>query len=305
MEIKMIYGIIALVSMALVFAYCRVIQKKDNWFILLYISVAIVNSGYFIQAVSKSLEGALTANRFSYFGSVFLPLSMLMIIMNVCRIQYKKWMTGCLTAVSIIVFLVAASGGYFPLYYKNVSLTFVNGAAKLVKEYGPLHSIYYLYLLAYLVMMAAIISYAVIRKKIFKFKHAALLLCVVFGNIMIWFVEQRIQVDFEFLSVSYVITELFLLFLYGLLQDFEKMSSEAREQEERRTIEEILLQYTGVLTERELDVLKLILQDRMRREIAEELSVTEHTVKKHTSHIFTKLEVTSRKELYQKVGYRP
>jgi LuxR family maltose regulon positive regulatory protein len=48
------------------------------------------------------------------------------------------------------------------------------------------------------------------------------------------------------------------------------------------------------LTRRELDVLYLICDGCSNREIAEHLTVTLNTVKKHSSHIYGKLEVTSR-----------
>jgi LuxR family maltose regulon positive regulatory protein len=48
------------------------------------------------------------------------------------------------------------------------------------------------------------------------------------------------------------------------------------------------------LTGRELEVLRLIADGRHNREIARDLYVTLDTVKKHTSHILTKLGVTSR-----------
>ena len=54
------------------------------------------------------------------------------------------------------------------------------------------------------------------------------------------------------------------------------------------------------LTAREREVAMLLLEDRKRREIAQELGITEHTVKKHTANIFSKLEVNSRKELIGK-----
>jgi LuxR family maltose regulon positive regulatory protein len=48
------------------------------------------------------------------------------------------------------------------------------------------------------------------------------------------------------------------------------------------------------LTERELEVLGLIAAGRPNREIADQLVVTLETVKKHTSHIFSKLGAASR-----------
>jgi LuxR family maltose regulon positive regulatory protein len=48
------------------------------------------------------------------------------------------------------------------------------------------------------------------------------------------------------------------------------------------------------LTERELDVLRLIAEGNSNQEIAEKLVVTMGTVKAHVSHIYTKLDVRSR-----------
>ena len=236
---------------------------------------------------------------------------MMMIIMNVCRVKYPKWLTYILFAVSAVVFLIAASGGYTDWYYSDVSITFIDGAAKLVKEYGPLHNIYYGYLFIYFVIMAGIIVFSVLKKHVFNWKLAALLLCATFGNIMIWLIEQMIKVDFEFLSVSYIITELFLLFLYGLLQDHgiiddlkinHKVFSILKD--DKIDIEALKAAYPELneLTSREMDVLVPILEDKKRKDIADELSVTEHTIKKHTAHIFSKLGVSSRKELHEKLN---
>ena len=55
------------------------------------------------------------------------------------------------------------------------------------------------------------------------------------------------------------------------------------------------------LSNRELDVFRGLLEDKKRKEIAEELCITENTVKKHISSIFVKLEVSTRKELLEKI----
>ena len=55
------------------------------------------------------------------------------------------------------------------------------------------------------------------------------------------------------------------------------------------------------ITEREKDVLEKLLANKQRKEIADELFVTESTIKKHTGSIFTKFNVTNRFELYAKL----
>jgi len=50
------------------------------------------------------------------------------------------------------------------------------------------------------------------------------------------------------------------------------------------------------LTEREMDVLRLVAQGRTNREIAQSLTITERTVKFHVSTILGKLGVTNRTE---------
>lgn len=310
MIISVLYGVAVAISLLLIFGYCKLIKKKDVWFVLLFTSVLVVNGGYLTMSLSSTLGEALLANRFAYLGSVFLPLCMLMIIITACKVAYPKWLTYFLFGISAIVFIIAASQGYTDWYYSDVSITFIDGAAKLVKEYGPLHNVYYIYLFAYLFIMAGIIIFAFVRKHVFNWKLAALLLCATFGNIMIWFIEQLINGDFEFLSMSYIITELFLLFLYGLLQDHDIINDLGIDQ---RVFELMQDDYINVdklvelnpelkeLTTREMEVLVPLLEDKKRKEIADELHVTEHTIKKHTAHIFAKLEVSSRKELHEKL----
>ena len=151
------------------------------------------------------------------------------------------------------------------------------------------------------------------------YKHAGLLIIVVFLNIAIWLVEQFTNSDFEFLSVSYIVSELLLLFLYGMIQEYE-LISEGRTTEavvaavqqvgditaEVYCIESVMECYPEAenLTAREKDVLKKILEDKKRKEIAEELFITENTVKKHTSSIFAKLGVTNRSELFDKMNMK-
>lgn len=334
-----IYGVIAFFSFGLTVGYYFLVQRKERLLLMIHCSVFVVNTGYFLQSVSKTLNGALFANRVSYLGAVYLPLFMLLIILNVCRIQYGKKTLGILLLVSGVVFLIAASPGYLDVYYKNVSIKFIDGAAKLVKEYGPLHQLYYLYLFSYFGAMVGVILYSATKKDETPHKLAVFLASVVLGNVGIWLVEQMIDVNFEFLSVSYIITELLLVLLYSMLEDGilavrlgmtdtcaensgrEESVSEVSVSEKPVSEESVsegepvvnsakidgentdILNCIGMeqLTAREKEVLFHILLNKKRKDIAEELCVSENTIKKHTTHIFAKLGVSSRMELFEKI----
>lgn len=330
------YGITSAAALLLAGGYAGFVRKKNPWLLLLFISVVVVNLGYFALSISKTLGEALLANRISYLGSVFLPLCMLMAIMDVCRVRYRKQLPVVLLCVSVAVFLLAASPGYLDWYYSDVSLIFINGMAKLEKVYGPLHSVYLVYLLTYLGLMAGTILASRINRKTVSQKHAILLMVVAFLNIAIWGVEQLIYTEFELLSVSYIVCELLLLLLYGMMQDYgiltdagnepvpvsvaaapmtevpmspeppvtvaanaeadEGPHSVLNDERIRYLSEKWKQEYT--LTNRETQVLISLLQNKRRKEIAIDMNVTEHTVKKHTGNIFSKLEVTSRTELF-------
>ena len=321
MSMSIIYGVSTVLSFLLLLGYGAFVGKKEIWMLLLFTSVFIINVGYFTLSLSKTLEEALLANRIAYLGSVFLPLFMLMTIVGVCRLRFGKWLLGGLICVSIAVFLIAASPGYLDYYYKEVSLVFVNGVAKLEKVYGSLHKCYFIYLFAYFAMMVGTILYSEWKKQIASFQHASLLLVVVLLNIAIWLVEQLIHWDFEFLSVSYIISELLMLILYSMLQEYEQLQcqpvtetvvkeglqkeSEAVEPEAAVTfeIDQIVAYWSEVvkLSPREQDIFRAILEDKKRKEIAEELCISENTVKTHITNVFSKFEFCRRSELFAKV----
>ena len=212
------YGIIAVISLSMVGICVLADKKRDEWLIWLFVSVALCNLGYFMISVSKDLDAALNSNRIAYLGSVFLPFFLLMMTQRLCKIQYKKTVVFFLVSVGIIILGITTSPGILPIYYSKVSIEFINGTTKLVRQYGPLHMLYYLYLGVYMLSMVGVAIYAITKKKINSKFHIFLLLSAVLCNIVIWLVEQFLPRGFEWLSVSYILTECLILMLYRSMQ---------------------------------------------------------------------------------------
>lgn len=303
------YAVMAALSLVLLLGYCILVKKKEFWLLLLYICITIVNHGYFLLSMSKTVELAIFANDLAYFGSVFLSMCMFLTIVKLCGFKIHRGVVILLTVASALMFGIVATSGFLPWYYKEVTLVFVDGAAKLEKEYGPLHSLYLVYLISYFSAMIVCIIHSVCRKKIASQKHAALIAAIVFGNIAVWFVEKFIPWDFEFLSVSYLFSEIVLLGVYWMMQDYVRsdlvpVAATIPVDIATMPLEDKILKVLSNLKDgetlavREREILELILQDKRRKEIADELYLSENTIKTYTRSLYSKIGVSCREDIY-------
>ncbi|MBQ4067864.1 MAG: helix-turn-helix transcriptional regulator [Lachnospiraceae bacterium] len=115
-------------------------------------------------------------------------------------------------------------------------------------------------------------------------------------NICVWLLEQLVKIDFEFLSVSYIISEFFLLSLCAMTQVAD----------DSKTEEKILMDkckefdnYIIHLTPTEKKIYDMYIEDMTSAQILEELHITNNTLKFHNKNIYSKLNVNSRKQLVE------
>ena len=314
--LSVVYGVVALLSALLFLIYFLYDKKKTRMFLALFGCVAVSNCGYFLLSICGSLAAAKLASCMSYFGGAFSMLIMLLVICDVCQVRMQKWMPWCLTGISIVSFLLAASGDWLGLYYRSVSLEIINGTTHLLKEYGPLHGLYALYLAGYVVMMLLCIVSAARHKRLSSPKYTAILLVAVLLNVGVWLVEQAIKEEFEFLSVSYIITAVLLLLIYNMLCDYGiirpetgVLSVQMLTQLNTRQInpgalppgmEEMfrrVAEKAQTLTSAERRILNYYIDGHDIAEIPDLAYISIHTVKKHNRSIYQKLEIASRDEL--------
>jgi len=313
-SLSLIYIAAAAISLVLLIGYCMLKTGKTAWFVLLFSSVLVVNCGYSLLSMSSCLDMALWANRLAYLGSVFLPLSMLMIILHVTDTPYRKWLPAALFVLSAVVFLIAASPGILDIYYRSVTFEIDNGVATLVKEYGPLHPLYLFYLLGYFAAMVSVIVRAAVRKQMDSVSYPIVLAIAVFVNIGIWLIEQLADIRFEMLSVSYIITELFLLGVHLVVSENRRLKELVRQREEELksapALEtpakvsdisaEMMACFTeglSTLTPTERAIYEAYVGGASTKEIMSELNIKENTLKFHNKNLYGKLGVSSRKQL--------
>ena len=308
------YGITLALAIGLLIAYLVMVKNKEIWLTMLYICVTVVNLGYLLLSMANTVEFAVFGNDVAYLGSVFLSMCMFLTIVRLCGFKIKKAYVITCVSLGALMFAIVASSPMLPLYYKSVDIEMIDGAAKLVKEYGVLHPVYLVYLLGYFATMIGTIIHSVRRKKIGDPKLAGFIAAIVCSNIVMWLFEKMVNWEYEFLSVTYISSEFLLLIVYWMLHDYvhknevpspviveEKapiiIVDNMTRAEKIKTILASLPEDT-VLSTRQMDILERILDYKSRKKIAVELHLSENTVKTHTGMLYKALGVSGRDEIY-------
>ena len=88
-------------------------------------------------------------------------------------------------------------------------------------------------------------------------------------------------------------------FAIGEFRDMKMQPSLERALRDRETLDALPAKvpaYPGGLTEREVEVLRLVAQGKTNREIADELVLSQRTVQRHIANIYAKIDVRNRAE---------
>ena len=276
-------------------------KRERPWLFSLSICIAVVNLGYLLISISKNIDFALFSNKIAYLGQSVIPLSMLMIILELCGFRVNRRVKFLLILGAALMFALVCTTGYLGWYYKSVELAVENGASYLVKTYGPLHVTNLVYVLSYFISTFVVIVLSVKKNKSSSNKLAGLMFAVLFCNIAMWLVEKLVKIHFEFLSISYIMSELAFLFVYVLLQDYIPLSDVKEhtsvEFDYEKIREIVTLKSSGAITAKEIEVIIELMGEDSRKDIATRLCVSENTVKTHIKHIYEKLGISGRKEL--------
>ena len=164
--------------------------------------------------------------------------------------------------------------------------------------------------------MLLCIAYAAKTKRLSSPKYTLFLLVTVLLNVCVWLVEQAISEEFEFLCVSYVVTEVLLLLIYNMLYDYGiicpetgVLSVQMLTQLNTRQVdpgalppgmEDMFRSFadkTKNLSSAERRILNYYIDGHDIAEIPDLAFISIHTVKKHNRSIYQKLEIASRDEL--------
>ena len=208
------YEILFGLSIVLTLIYLAIWHKHfDVHITLIFAFIPIANLGYAILAHSRNLDTALAAIKVTYIGGCFLALFICQSIFSLCHINLKRWMSAGLTILSMISFSFVLSIGNSPYFYKTVSFEMHDGVGVLVKEYGFLHTIFYVMVAVYFVISLSTLVYSFTKKKDVSNQVVILMAVPEVIAIIAYFGARLFPHNVEPLPVAYNFAQLFFLFI--------------------------------------------------------------------------------------------
>lgn len=131
---------------------------------LVFVLVPISNLAQLLLNQSETIEAALLANKILYISGCYLILMITLAVFSLCDIHLNRYIILLFYLITTVVFMFTQQIGRNELYYKSVSMIRENGSTVLVKEYGILHTFYYVMMIAYFLIGMGAIVYSYLKK---------------------------------------------------------------------------------------------------------------------------------------------
>ncbi|MCR5096607.1 MAG: HD domain-containing protein [Erysipelotrichaceae bacterium] len=160
------YGMIFAASLTCAALYIYIWHKHfDVNFTLIFTLIPIACLGYLLSALARSLEAAIIGQQIIYIGGSFLQLFIVFSIFNLCKVEVPKYLRLILFAFCAIVYASVLTIGHLDWFYTKVSFEMIGSRPILHKEYGIMHTVFYVLVCLYLITGIITIIYSWIRKK--------------------------------------------------------------------------------------------------------------------------------------------
>ena len=188
----------------------------DVNFTMVFTIIPVACLGYLMSAMATTLDAAITAQQVTYIGGIFLPLFVVLSIFNLCRISLPKWGRMLLFSVCVLVYASVLTTSHLGLFYKKMTFDIVDGEPVFVKEYGPMHTTFYILLGFFLLLGLNAIFYSLLKKKDVPRRVLALLVIPAVACVLSYFVILKFfGSNLDLVPLFYVIAQFtYLLIAY-------------------------------------------------------------------------------------------
>ena len=185
---------------------------------MVFMLIPIACLGYLLLGISDTVKEVIVAIKITYLGGCFLQFFMLFTILRLCGIEIGRWCRTLLFVLSCAAYATVLSIGYLDLFYKNIALR-VDGTTRiLLKEYGWMHTVFYIMVCMFTGAEIIVIAYSWLKKRQVP-RTIIYLLTIPMVIVVVFFFGGRMITDkVDLIPLGYVIAQfIYLLIAYRLI----------------------------------------------------------------------------------------
>lgn len=201
-------------SLFFTFLYMLKWHKHFNvTFTLMNVLIPISNLGFLLLIHSQSIEEAMIAHKFYYIGGIFIQPIAFISILSMCKFKRRKWYLGIMFAICVLLYGTLLTTEKTGLYYKDVWLDTSGDIPVIMKEYGPVHTLFYIVVGFYSVASIAMLIYSVIKKRQISRKVIGLMLAAETMIVISYFARSVFRISVELVPIGFCISQLLFLLI--------------------------------------------------------------------------------------------
>lgn len=217
-----IYAILLCISIMMIIVLTNIGQRQNiTHYILAFAAIMISNFGNYTISIADTLSMAVAGQKMVYLGGVFTPILVLFSTMKICRMKIPKALWITLVSLAVIVLGMVFNVKNSNLYYKSLEIGEANGMTILIKEYGPMHSLYMILLIGCVLLTFGVGISSYFKKSNVSYRTIGFLLLAT-GFTCVCYLWQRIfHVELELVPFAYIVDELIFIRLIQKISKYE------------------------------------------------------------------------------------
>ena len=170
-------------------------------------------NNFFYASMFNNAELYLTAQKLIYFAGCMLPWVITMCVLNLCRIRVSRWVRTASFALNLLMFVGILSIGHYPFFYREITVVKTAGGLLVTKEYGPLHSLFYVMVGLYFGVGVCILLYCYLKKRQVSRRILQRLFVPQVFAIASYLLAHVPGIDVELVPLSYIIAQIMYLLI--------------------------------------------------------------------------------------------
>ncbi len=145
-------GIIILI-LEIFFIFSQNPSRIQRDMIFLLITLLVIFVAYTLEMQCDNISGALVAIKFGYLGKPFIVFTMLLLILDYCRIRLPGWLCALMVLIQASVSFVVLTAERHMLYYSSIDFTEEGIFPHAVLGHGPFYHVFTVILILYCAAM--------------------------------------------------------------------------------------------------------------------------------------------------------